>query len=53
MSVIIRRLASPTMEIFVKGAPEVMKDICTPESSTHFTFNCFLLELMGACFTSA
>ncbi|KAI8989576.1 hypothetical protein BDB01DRAFT_782373 [Pilobolus umbonatus] len=32
MSVIVRRLASPTMEIFVKGAPEVMKDICTPES---------------------
>ncbi|KAI8968365.1 hypothetical protein BDF20DRAFT_981485 [Mycotypha africana] len=32
MSVIVRRLASPTMEVFVKGAPEVMKDICTPES---------------------
>lgn len=33
MSVIVRKLASPTMEVFVKGAPEVMKDICTPESS--------------------
>lgn len=33
MSVIVRRLANPTMEVFVKGAPEVMKDICTPESS--------------------
>ncbi|RCH94269.1 hypothetical protein CU098_007545, partial [Rhizopus stolonifer] len=32
MSVIVRKLASPSMEIFVKGAPEVMKDICTPES---------------------
>ncbi|KAL9560358.1 hypothetical protein PS6_000297 [Mucor atramentarius] len=32
MSVIVRRLANPTMEVFVKGAPEVMKDICTPES---------------------
>ncbi|KAI7892078.1 uncharacterized protein EV154DRAFT_506232 [Mucor mucedo] len=32
MSVIVRKLASPTMEVFVKGAPEVMKDICTPES---------------------
>lgn len=33
MSVIVRQLANPTMEIFVKGAPEVMKDICLPESS--------------------
>ncbi len=33
MSVIVRKLASPTMEVFVKGAPEVMKDICTPDSS--------------------
>ncbi|RCI06202.1 hypothetical protein CU098_003218, partial [Rhizopus stolonifer] len=32
MSVIVRKLASPTMEVFVKGAPEVMKDICLPES---------------------
>jgi cation-transporting ATPase 13A3/4/5 len=37
MSVIVRKLASPTMEVFVKGAPEVMKDICLPESSKlHF-----------------
>ncbi|KAG0164153.1 hypothetical protein DFQ28_011560 [Apophysomyces sp. BC1034] len=32
MSVIVRRLANPIMEVFVKGAPEVMKDICIPES---------------------
>ncbi|KAI8150400.1 ATPase [Fennellomyces sp. T-0311] len=32
MSVIARRLADPVMEVFVKGAPEVMVDICTPES---------------------
>lgn len=32
MSVIVRRLANPTMEVFVKGAPEVMKDICTSDS---------------------
>lgn len=32
MSVIVRRLAKPCMEVFVKGAPEVMADICTPES---------------------
>lgn len=37
MSVIVRKLASPTMEVFVKGAPEVMKDICTPESSKLIT----------------
>ncbi|GAA5795327.1 hypothetical protein HPULCUR_000683 [Helicostylum pulchrum] len=32
MSVIVRKLASPTMEVYVKGAPEVMKDICTADS---------------------
>ncbi|ORY96317.1 hypothetical protein BCR43DRAFT_491482 [Syncephalastrum racemosum] len=32
MSVIIRRLASPSMEVLVKGAPEVMSEICLPES---------------------
>ncbi|KAK3814383.1 MAG: hypothetical protein J3Q66DRAFT_346355 [Benniella sp.] len=32
MSVIVKRLHSPGMEVFVKGAPEVMTDICTKES---------------------
>ncbi|KAF9436778.1 hypothetical protein BGZ76_003009 [Entomortierella beljakovae] len=32
MSVIVKRLHSPGMEIFVKGAPEVMTDICNKES---------------------
>ncbi|KAI9248797.1 hypothetical protein BDA99DRAFT_445940 [Phascolomyces articulosus] len=32
MSVIVRRLADPVMEVFVKGAPEVMVDICKPET---------------------
>jgi cation-transporting ATPase 13A3/4/5 len=32
MSVIVRQLANTYMEVFVKGAPEVMMDICTPES---------------------
>ncbi|KAI8370583.1 uncharacterized protein BYT42DRAFT_502417 [Radiomyces spectabilis] len=32
MSVIVRRLTHPTMEVFVKGAPEVMKDICIPDT---------------------
>lgn len=32
MSVIVKRLKSQSLEIFVKGAPEVMGDICDPAS---------------------
>ncbi|KAF8929411.1 hypothetical protein BGZ58_008955 [Dissophora ornata] len=32
MSVIVKRLHSPGMEVFVKGAPEVMTDICLKAS---------------------
>jgi len=32
MSVVVKRLKSPTMEVYVKGAPEVMTDICDPDS---------------------
>ncbi|ODN81649.1 hypothetical protein L202_02049 [Cryptococcus amylolentus CBS 6039] len=32
MSVIVKRLRSTSMEIYVKGAPEVMPDICDPAS---------------------
>lgn len=32
MSVIVKRLKSTSMEIYVKGAPEVMPDICDPAS---------------------
>ena len=32
MSVIVRRLRSTSMEIYVKGAPEVMGDICDGDS---------------------
>ncbi|CAG8503949.1 12192_t:CDS:10 [Ambispora gerdemannii] len=32
MSVIVKRLRSHTMEVFVKGAPEVMKEICREET---------------------
>ncbi|CAO3644376.1 unnamed protein product [Cunninghamella echinulata] len=32
MSVIVRQLTNAYMEVFVKGAPEVMMDICLPES---------------------
>lgn len=32
MSVIVKRLKSESMEVFVKGAPEVMADICEKDS---------------------
>ncbi|KAL9932858.1 hypothetical protein V8E36_008113 [Tilletia maclaganii] len=32
MSVIVKRLKSESMEVFVKGAPEVMADICDKDS---------------------
>lgn len=32
MSVIVKRLKANSMEVYVKGAPEVMPDICDPES---------------------
>ncbi|KAF7315568.1 Cation-transporting ATPase [Mycena indigotica] len=32
MSVVVKRLKSSSMEIYVKGAPEVMTEICDPES---------------------
>ena len=32
MSVIVKRLKSNTMEVYVKGAPEVMVEICEKES---------------------
>ncbi|KAJ9123150.1 hypothetical protein QFC22_001343 [Naganishia vaughanmartiniae] len=32
MSVVVKRLKSSSMEIYVKGAPEVMQDICDPDT---------------------
>jgi magnesium-transporting ATPase (P-type) len=32
MSVIVRRFKSNTMEVYVKGAPEVMGEICVRDS---------------------
>jgi cation-transporting ATPase 13A2 len=32
MSVVVKRLKSPSMEVYVKGAPEVMADICDPST---------------------
>ena len=31
-SVVVRQFGSPDGEIYVKGAPECMKEICRPES---------------------
>ncbi|KAF9501599.1 hypothetical protein BDN71DRAFT_1461138 [Pleurotus eryngii] len=32
MSVVVKRLKSSSMEIYVKGAPEVMSEICNPDT---------------------
>jgi len=32
MSVVVKRLKSNSMEVYVKGAPEVMVDICDRDS---------------------
>lgn len=32
MSVIVKRLKSSSMEVYVKGAPEVMAEICAKDS---------------------
>ncbi|CAJ0643145.1 11439_t:CDS:10 [Entrophospora sp. SA101] len=32
MSVLVKRLRSNTIEVYVKGAPEVMREICVPDS---------------------
>jgi cation-transporting ATPase 13A3/4/5 len=32
MSVVVKRFKSSSMEIYVKGAPEVMVEICEPSS---------------------
>jgi cation-transporting ATPase 13A2 len=32
MSVIVKRLKSNAMEVYVKGAPEVMEEICEKDS---------------------
>lgn len=35
MSVIVKRLRSSSMEVYVKGAPEIMGDICEKDSFPH------------------
>lgn len=39
MSVVVKRLKSTSMEIYVKGAPEVMMDICDRDSCVLNTSN--------------
>jgi cation-transporting ATPase 13A3/4/5 len=36
MSVIVKRLKSTSMEVYVKGAPEVMNEICVRDSCECF-----------------
>lgn len=40
MSVIVKRLKAPSMEVYVKGAPEVMADICDPASCASSSAQC-------------
>lgn len=35
MSVVVKRLRSTSMEVYVKGAPEVMADICVKDSCAY------------------
>ena len=38
----MKRLKSSTMEVYVKGAPEVMVDICEKDSCTPSNFPLFV-----------
>jgi magnesium-transporting ATPase (P-type) len=40
MSVIVKRLKGNTMEVYVKGAPEVMGDICEKDSCMALGCSC-------------
>ena len=42
MSVIVKRLKSNTMEVYVKGAPEVMVDICEKDSCMTLCYSQFV-----------
>lgn len=45
MSVVVKRLKSSSMEVYVKGAPEVMGDICNKEScKQHYSVNFLVLS---------
>jgi len=49
MSVVVKRLKSSSMEVYVKGAPEVMVDICRRDSCTcEYILSVFLSEVHDA-----
>jgi magnesium-transporting ATPase (P-type) len=59
MSVVVKRLKSTSMEIYVKGAPEVMVDICNRDScvynSSVMALSCMMtplkfLRIMTICY---
>lgn len=45
MSVVVKRLKSNSMEVYVKGAPEVMVDICEKDSCTNRDFLTYCTHL--------
>lgn len=44
MSVIVKRLKSTSMEVYVKGAPEVMAEICDKSSCRLFQSYLFIVD---------
>lgn len=53
MSVVVKRLKSTSMEIYVKGAPEVMAEICEKDSCKSSLLSLFedLILLNLTCMT--
>lgn len=49
MSVVVKRLKSSSMEIYVKGAPEVMNDICDRDSRKYLTTPAFTVLTSIQC----
>ena len=53
MSVIVKRLKSTSMEVYVKGAPEVMADICDKSTCECHSFARSLLKSTRLTITGA
>jgi magnesium-transporting ATPase (P-type) len=47
MSVIVKRLKSNAMEVYVKGAPEVMGDICEKDSCMTLGCSQFIISYLA------
>lgn len=45
----VKKLKSKSVEIYVKGAPEVMTDICDKESRRFFSLPEAATELIACC----